>query len=357
MAIALMSMCAVSLHANKEASLGVRLHAQKEADLFEDRVVSDVVSALAPDCVAERSADKKINMDKKLSVRPKTFDGGTGQIWARALSRYLKFRKAYLKDPSFVNLLAQGQEPQIMVVACSDSRVDPGLILQTYLGDLFVVRNVANIIPVFTKDTCYHGAGAALEYGVKALRVNHLIILGHSQCGGVRGALEGVGIPNDFITKWVSQIKKTKKGVFDAEIDDFLSTLTGDGGEISVHEHLCGYEQTRDMFTQDYASDKDSESSVCFRRKGKRAGTANNRISDAVVNLYAKQALNISYNNSMTYPFIKDKVDRGELVVHRWYFDIEKGTVYIYSPDKKIYEPLNEKALNEFLVSQGVVIA
>lgn len=184
-----------------------------------------------------------------------------------------------------------------MVVACSDSRVDPALILQTWLGDLFMVRNVANIVPAYVHDSCYHGTAAALEYGVTVLKVKHLIILGHSQCGGIRGALEGDIGHNDFITQWVSQIKPD------------------------------------------------------VRAQG--SGRIYGGISDEEVNRYAKRALNISYKNCLTYPWIKERVDRKELVIHRWFFNIATATLSIYSQAKQQYEPLNETALNNFLISQG----
>jgi carbonic anhydrase len=100
-----------------------------------------------------------------------------------------------------------GQKPQTMVVACCDSRVDPALILQCDPGDLFVVRNVANIVPPYEIDDSHHGTSAALEFGICFLQVKHLILLGHSQCGGIQALLSRKKIKNDFITSWVSLIK------------------------------------------------------------------------------------------------------------------------------------------------------
>src|SRR5579863_9197421 len=97
-----------------------------------------------------------------------------------------------------------GQKPEVMVVACCDSRVDPALILQCDPGDLFVVRNVANIIPPYENDEAHHGTSAALEFGISVLHVKHLILLGHSQCGGIQALLKTNGEPqNDFINNWV----------------------------------------------------------------------------------------------------------------------------------------------------------
>lgn len=128
----------------------------------------------------------------------------------KLLEGYQLFRKKYaLGDKSVMQYLSRyGQQPQTMVVACCDSRVDPALILQCDPGDLFVVRNVANIIPPYEKDEAHHGTSAALEFGICFLRVKHLILLGHSQCGGIQSLLDNSSSnQNDFITKWVSLIK------------------------------------------------------------------------------------------------------------------------------------------------------
>lgn len=128
----------------------------------------------------------------------------------KILQGYRSFRQKYASsDQSIMQSLAhQGQKPQIMVVACCDSRVDPALILQCDPGDLFVVRNVANIIPPYEIDDTHHGTSAALEFGLCFLNISHLILLGHSQCGGIQALLNSDSINrNDFITNWVSLIK------------------------------------------------------------------------------------------------------------------------------------------------------
>src|SRR5437660_11150509 len=104
---------------------------------------------------------------------------------------YQIFREKYAQgDSSVMQFLSHyGQQPQIMVVACCDSRVDTVLILQCDPGDLFVVRNVANIVPPYEIDGTHHGTSAALEFGIKRLNVYHLILLGHSQCGGIQALL------------------------------------------------------------------------------------------------------------------------------------------------------------------------
>lgn len=128
----------------------------------------------------------------------------------KMLEGYQGFRDKYVHgDSSIMQYLSDyGQKPQTMVVSCCDSRVDPALILQCDPGDLFVVRNVANIIPPYEKDEAHHGTSAALEFGVCFLKVDHLVLLGHSQCGGIQALLDDSQVgQNDFISSWVSLIK------------------------------------------------------------------------------------------------------------------------------------------------------
>jgi carbonic anhydrase len=127
----------------------------------------------------------------------------------KILKGYQSFRKKYAHgNRSIMRLLSlYGQQPKVMVIACCDSRVDPALILQCDPGDLFVVRNIANIVPPYEKDKAHHGTSAALEFGITVLKVEHLILLGHSQCGGMQALMDKKPeTDNDFITIWVSII-------------------------------------------------------------------------------------------------------------------------------------------------------
>lgn len=196
--------------------------------------------------------------------------------FTKILNGYQQFRKKYaLGDNSIMQTLAShGQSPEIMVLACCDSRVDPALILQCDPGDLFVVRNVANIIPPCEKDKGHHGTSAAIEYGVCYLNVKHIIILGHSQCGGIHATLNLESLhQNDFISSWVSLIRP--------------------------------------------ASDKS--------------------VSD---DDYARQAILLSYTNCLTFPWIKNRIDKNELQLHLWFFDIQRGEIYSYSHEMKTYQLL-----------------
>ena len=104
----------------------------------------------------------------------------------------------------FEHLAAEGQQPRAMVIACADSRVDPAMIFDAGPGEIFVVRNVANLVPPWQPDGAYHGTSAALEFGVRALAVRDLIVMGHGLCGGVRALLEGVPETlGEFVGPWI----------------------------------------------------------------------------------------------------------------------------------------------------------
>jgi carbonic anhydrase len=105
----------------------------------------------------------------------------------------------------FEALAAEGQRPHTMVVGCSDSRVDPQMIFDARPGELFVVRNVANLVPPYAPDAAYHGTSAALEFAVRALGVRRLVVLGHGLCGGVLALLEGPpAMVGDFVPQWMA---------------------------------------------------------------------------------------------------------------------------------------------------------
>ncbi len=194
----------------------------------------------------------------------------------KILKGYKSFRDKYAHgDRSVMQYLSKyGQKPEMMVIACCDARVDPALILQCDPGDLFIVRNVANIVPPYEKDEAHHGTSAALEFGVSFLKVKHLVLLGHSQCGGIKALLNKCDSnKNDFITNWVSLIK------------------TEDSDQLNADE-------------------------------------------------YAKLALKKSYQNCMTFPWIKEKVINKELIVHLWFFDIKTGQIFAHSDVSNTYEPL-----------------
>jgi carbonic anhydrase len=188
------------------------------------------------------------------------------KVFKKLRKGYQRFRIAHaVGADSLMRTLAQdGQRPEVMVVACSDSRVDPALLLQSLPGELFVVRNVANIIPPYEADDAHHGTSAALEFGICYLHVNHLIILGHSQCGGIQAMLSPENLHQD----------------------DFISNWTNINKDSSLH------------FESHQADD-------C-----------------------AKASLAQSYQNCLTFPWIKSRVDEKKLEIHCWFFDIKQACLY-----------------------------
>ena len=119
--------------------------------------------------------------------------------------------------------LAHGQKPHTLVVACSDSRADPALIFDTAPGELFVVRNVANLVPPYQPDGKLHGVSAALEFGVNVLKVKHVVVMGHASCGGVNAMLNGAPANcQDFVAPWVEQAAPTVRRV----VEDFPADQT-----------------------------------------------------------------------------------------------------------------------------------
>lgn len=110
----------------------------------------------------------------------------------------------------FEELARTGQNPDVMIIGCCDSRVSPEVIFNARPGEVFVVRNVANLVPPFTPDGELHGTSAALEYAVQALKVKHIVVMGHARCGGIRAFADdeqGPLSPGDFIGRWITLLK------------------------------------------------------------------------------------------------------------------------------------------------------
>jgi carbonic anhydrase len=123
------------------------------------------------------------------------------------LAGYRRFRQSGWPErrARFEALSDHGQRPQVLVVACVDSRVDPAVIFDTHPGELLTIRNVANLVPPYAPDAAYHGTSAALEFGVRVLGIPHLVVLGHGQCGGVQVLMRGApDNARDFVANWMS---------------------------------------------------------------------------------------------------------------------------------------------------------
>lgn len=131
---------------------------------------------------------------------------------------YQRFRAAgYRQQKARYDMLASdGQAPPVMVISCCDSRVDPATIFDTGPGQLFALRNVANLVPPFEVGGGLHGASAAIEFGVCGLNVKHIVVLGHGQCGGIGAALAGadLGMPGpSFVDDWMTIIAAARDNV------------------------------------------------------------------------------------------------------------------------------------------------
>lgn len=135
---------------------------------------------------------------------------------ARLLDGYTAFKDGRLPQERerLFDLAENGQKPEIMIIACCDSRVSPEVIFDARPGEMFVVRNVANLVPPYSPDGELHGTSAALEFAVQALRVKHIVVMGHGRCGGVHAFVrrtrnpesEDALSPGDFIGKWMTLI-------------------------------------------------------------------------------------------------------------------------------------------------------
>ena len=185
-------------------------------------------------------------------------------------------------------LSERGQAPAVMVIGCCDSRVSPEVIFDAGPGELFVVRNVANLVPVYQPDGGAHGVSAALEYAVTVLRIKHIVVMGHAQCGGIRAFIDKIEplSPGDFIGKWMQMFIKP--------------------GEV--------------------VEQRDRESMQAF------------------VTRIEKAAVFRSLENLMTFPFVRDAVERGELELHGAYFGVAEGSLFVLDREAKEFRGINEIA-------------
>ena len=170
-------------------------------------------------------------------------------------------------------LSVKGQFPEVMVIGCCDSRVSPEVIFDVGPGELFVVRNIANLVPVYQPDGNAHGVSAALEYAVTVLKVKHIVVLGHAQCGGIRAFVDKIEplTPGDFIGRWMQMFIKP--------------------GEV--------------------VEQRDHESMAQF------------------VERIEKAAVFRSLENLMTFPFVRKAVEAGQMRLHGAYFGVAEGSLFV----------------------------
>ncbi|MFV0282662.1 MAG: carbonic anhydrase [Castellaniella sp.] len=187
----------------------------------------------------------------------------------------------------YLELAEKGQNPDIMVISCGDSRVAPETIFDAGPGEMFVVRNIAGIVPPCDSDpdTAYHGTSACVEFGVNALEVGHIVIMGHASCGGV-AAYANQAAPlskRDFIGKWMSQIKP---------VADAVGPRTGDYADW-IRQMEWG-------------------------------------------------VVEYSMRNLMTFPSVRERVAAGKLTIHGAYFGVATGVLFVRNPDTGRFESYTE---------------
>jgi carbonic anhydrase len=209
---------------------------------------------------------------------------------AAFLAGFERFQEKYFAgDDSVFARLRQGQNPRALVISCCDSRADPGMLMGAGPGDIFVVRNVANLVPPYRNGAEMPGIRADIEFAVKGLNVEHIIILGHSGCGGIRALMDGEGITEnhyEFIGTWVSIARAARERV--------LRELAGESDAVQAR--------------------------ACER-----------------------WAISLSLDNLLSFPWIRERVEAGKLALHGWYFDIDAGELLAYSPETMSFAPLVAK--------------
>jgi carbonic anhydrase len=189
----------------------------------------------------------------------------------RLVAGYQTFlqRRLPTEQDRFRALAEQGQSPKTMVIGCCDSRVSPEVIFDAGPGELFVVRNVANLVPPYSPDGAYHGVSAALEFAVQALKVNDIVVLGHARCGGIQAYAEQAAplSSGDFIGRWMSLIAPAAASI---------------GAGLEGDDYLTRLEQVSLIRTLD---------------------------------------------NLMTFPYVRARVEAGEMALHAAYFGVASGAL------------------------------
>jgi len=207
----------------------------------------------------------------------------------KLIAGFKAFRVGELQEKAVAweELFEKGQSPRVAVVACSDSRVDPATVLNTGPGEIFVIRNVANLVPPFDETAAHYSVSAALEYAVQHLNVEHILVLGHAYCGGIGSLFQPgeVGAEgNVFIPSWMTAAEPAHRRVV-ATLPDASET-----------------EQAR----------------AC-----------------------EMAAIQVSLENLMTFDFVRERVSRGALKLHGWHVDIRAGTLSCYKSDTNQFETVD----------------
>ena len=159
------------------------------------------------------------------------------QSITQLLEGYRAFRDGpYKHQAALYEALGQGQSPKIMIIGCADSRAEPADIFNAAPGQLFVVRNVANLVPPYEETDGLHGVSAALEFAVTALKVEHIVVMGHGGCGGVQACLSAAEDKpvGQFIAPWVQLLDETRDAVLSQGSEDPQTDLEHAGVGTSI---------------------------------------------------------------------------------------------------------------------------
>ena len=198
------------------------------------------------------------------------------------------FRSYFKKNKeSLLNLVISGQSPKALFIGCSDSRVIPDLMVQSNPGDLFVIRNVGNFVPPFKPDTDFHATASGIEYAVSVLKVQEIIICGHTHCGACNHLYENIEDPSLVHTKKWLELGESAK----------TSAILSLGADAPKEDLL---------------------------------------------RLTEKLSVIKQIENILTYPVVKKRFEDGELSIHGWYYDIETGKIEYYNAETYEFLPLND---------------
>ncbi len=158
--------------------------------------------------------------------------------FASLIEGYRRFRSGPYRDQKQrYDALAEGQSPPVMIISCCDSRVDPATIFDTVPGQVFALRNVANLVPPFETTAGRHGASAAIEFGVLGLQVRHIVVVGHGACGGIKAALSGARLGPEsggFVDSWMDIIEDARARVVAEDCDDPSAVLEREAIKVSL---------------------------------------------------------------------------------------------------------------------------
>ncbi len=205
----------------------------------------------------------------------------------KLLAGFKRFKGSYFEEnnPLYGKLSSAGQSPKILIIGCSDSRVDPALLSSASPGDLFVVRNVANLVPPYETSSGFHGVSSAIEFAVSNLKVETVIVLGHRQCGGIRALVQSeASNPGSFVQKWVRIASAAK--------DRVLAKYPN-----ASEDEICAHCETEAIIT--------------------------------------------SIENLKTFPFVREAVAERSMEILGLYFDLELGKLLELDPADGAFKPLD----------------